>query len=193
MVDASTSRQYGGTGLGLSTVYGIVKQSEGYVFCESEVGRGTAFRVYLPRVEGVAPVSVRPAPLAGEIRGGSETVLVVEDADPVRSLAARALDAAGYRVLTAIDGVDALRTSASWSAPIHLVLTDVVMPRMGGDELATRLADLRPESRVLFMSGYTGSIFRRDGHSEPQLHFVEKPYSVDAQHRNVLALLDAPR
>jgi PAS domain S-box-containing protein len=181
-----------GTGLGLSTVYGIVKQSEGYVFCESEVGRGTAFRVYLPRVEGVAPVSVRPAPLAGEIRGGSETVLVVEDADPVRSLAARALDAAGYRVLTAIDGVDALRTSASWSAPIHLVLTDVVMPRMGGDEFATRLAELRPESRVLFMSGYTGSIFRRDGHSEPQPHFVEKPFRVDDLLRKVRAMLDEP-
>jgi PAS domain S-box-containing protein len=181
-----------GTGLGLSTVYGIVKQSEGYVFCESEVGRGTAFRVYLPRVEGVAPVSVRPAPLAGEIRGGTETVLVVEDADPVRSLAARALDAAGYRVLTAIDGVDALRTSAAWSAPIDLVLTDVVMPRMGGDELATRLAEFRPESRVLFMSGYTGSIFRRDGHSEPQPHFVEKPFRVDDLLRKVRAMLDEP-
>jgi PAS domain S-box-containing protein len=179
-----------GTGLGLSTVYGIVKQSEGYVFCESEVGRGTAFRVYLPRVEGVAPVSVRPAPLAGEIRGGTETVLVVEDA--VRSLAARALDAAGYRVLTAIDGVDALRTSAAWSAPIDLVLTDVVMPRMGGDELATRLAEFRPESRVLFMSGYTGSIFRRDGHSEPQPHFVEKPFRVDDLLRKVRAMLDEP-
>jgi CheY-like chemotaxis protein len=180
-----------GTGLGLSTVYGIVKQSEGYVFCESEVGRGTAFRVYLPRVEGVAPVSVRPAPPDGQIRGGTETVLVVEDADPVRSLAARALDAAGYRVLTAIDGVDALRTSEAWAAPIDLILTDVVMPRMGGEELATRLAGARPEARILFMSGYMGSMFRREGSGEPLPNFVEKPFRVDDLLRKVRATLDA--
>ena len=180
-----------GTGLGLSTVYGIVKQSEGHVFCSSEVGRGTTFDIYLPRVEGRAPISARPEAPGSEIRGGHETVLVVEDADPVRSLAARVLDAAGYRVLTAIDGVDALRTSESWTAPIDLVLTDVVMPRMGGDELADRLARMRPRTKILFMSGYTGSSFRRSGADAPQTHFVEKPFRVDELLVRVRAVLDA--
>jgi len=180
-----------GTGLGLSTVYGIVKQSEGHVFCSSEVGRGTTFDIYLPRIEGRAPISARPAALGAEIRGGHETVLVVEDADPVRSLAARVLDAAGYRVLTAIDGVDALRTSESWTAPIDLVLTDVVMPRMGGDELADRLARMRPRTKIVFMSGYTGASYRRSGSDAPQTHFVEKPFRVDELLVRVRAVLDS--
>jgi CheY-like chemotaxis protein len=188
----TTKSEGEGTGLGLSTVYGIVKQSGGHVAVESTLGVGTSFVVLLPRFDGEPALAEAETQPPQARLGGAETILVVEDADPVRSLTVRILDEAGYRVMVAVDGVDALRVCERAADPIDLVLTDVVMPRMGGDELATRLADLRPESRVLFMSGYTGSIFRRDGHSEPQLHFVEKPFRVDDLLRKVRAMLDAP-
>ncbi len=179
-----------GTGLGLSTVYGIVTQSEGHVLCTSELGTGTTFDVYLPRVEGAVPLSLAHAKSTVDIRGGDETILVVEDAGPVRSLATRALTAAGYRVLTAIDGLDALRVCETWTAPIPLVVSDVVMPRMGGEELAARLAEVRPESQVLFMSGYTGASLGGIAASGEPRHFLPKPFRVDELLERVRALLD---
>lgn len=179
-----------GTGLGLSTVYGIVKQSDGYVLCTSRVGHGTTFDIYLPRVEGVTNVKLAPASPGPQIRGGGETVLVVEDADPVRSLTARALNAVGYRVLTAMDGVDALRTSEAWAAPIDLVLTDVVMPRMGGEELVKRLRETRPTSRVLFMSGYLGAMADQADSPITPANLIDKPFRIDDLVRRIRAALD---
>ena len=179
-----------GTGLGLATVYGIVRQSEGYILASSEVGVGTTFDLYFPRAEDAEPAKRTLAAPRGAMRGGSETILVVEDADSVRSLATRALEAAGYRVLTAIDGYDALATARSATTTIDLVLTDVIMPRMGGEELADRVAALMPDTRVLFMSGYTGASFQRPGALSPATNFIEKPFRVDGLLRMVRLVLD---
>ena len=179
-----------GSGLGLATVYGIVRQSDGFIVANSEVGIGTTFDLYFPRVEDGEPARRYLTTPQTAIRGGTETILVVEDADSVRSLASRALEAAGYRVLTAIDGYDALATANATPTPIDLVLTDVIMPRMGGEELADRLATLMPDTRVLFMSGYTGASFQRAGALSPATNFVEKPFRVDGLLQMVRQVLD---
>ena len=181
-----------GTGLGLSTVYGIVKQQDGHITLTSAPGAGTTFDIYLPRVEGA--VSDGAVTAVASLRvGGTETVLVVEDADPVRSLAVRILDAAGYKLLTAVDGLDALRVCASYPQPIDLVLTDVVMPRMSGDQLAARLEDERPDVRVLFMSGYVGDARQRIGELVARKNFIAKPFSVQELLTMVRSVLDRRR
>ncbi len=181
-----------GTGLGLSTVYGIVKQSDGDVSVESELGRGTTFRIYLPRVEeAVSAVEAAPA-RAGPSRG-SETILLVEDEAGVRELAREILRMNGYTVLEAADGGEGLRIGERHAGPIHLLMTDVVMPRMGGRELAQRLARRRPDMRVLYMSGYTDDATLPHGVIEADTAFLQKPFAAGTLARKVREVLDAPR
>ena len=187
-----TTKERGkGTGLGLSTVYGIVKQSEGYVALESEPGRGTTFKVCLPRVD--APVEATSAsPVQTRSRGGDETVLVVEDQEPVRRLTRKVLELQGYAVLAAADGPEALRMAEHHSGIIHILVTDVVMPGMSGREVGRRLAAVRPEMRVLYLSGYADDSIVRHGVLEPGLSFLQKPFTPDSLSRRVRELLDAP-
>ncbi|OLB12251.1 MAG: hypothetical protein AUH07_08265 [Gemmatimonadetes bacterium 13_2_20CM_70_9] len=180
-----------GTGLGLATVYGIVKQSEGYITAYSEPGHGTTFKIYLPRT--AAPGAAPPAPPAPPCKAtarGSETILVVEDEEAVRSLSRRALEASGYTVLAAADGPDAVRLLERYGGPIHLVLTDVIMPGMNGRELAERLVQRRPGLRVLYMSGYPGDAIVHRGALEPGTAFLQKPFMPEDLARKVREVLD---
>ena len=177
-----------GTGLGLATVYGIVKQSGGTVWVDSTLGVGTTFRIYLPQVRGVRAqegAATLPSPLAG-----TETVLIVEDDDAVRALAQRTLVRQGYTVLAAINGRDALLIAGAYAGPIHLLLTDVIMPEMGGRELADEFGRTRPLTRVLFSSGYAGSELSQRGVLPPHIAMIEKPYGPDTLARRVRDNLD---
>ncbi|MDB4929489.1 MAG: Blue-light-activated protein [Myxococcaceae bacterium] len=180
-----------GTGLGLATVFGIVNQSGGDVAVESEPGRGTTFRIHLPRASDaarVAPPSYRPAAL-----GGHETLLLVEDEDTVRVLARTILQRGGYRVLEAHDGAEALRLSGQFAGAIDLLITDVVMPRMSGRQVAERLLVARPDLTVLYMSGYTDDAVVRHGVLEQGVAFLPKPITPEPLLRKVREVLDARR
>jgi signal transduction histidine kinase/ActR/RegA family two-component response regulator len=184
-----TTKEKGrGTGLGLSTVYGIVKQSGGYVWMYSEVGRGTTFKIYLPRVESSTGARLAP-PAAKEIIGGDETLLLVEDDEAVRMIAQRILERHGYCVLVAQDGVEALRVGKS--TEIDLVVTDLVMPRMGGQEMVRRLQAERAGMKILMMSGYTSDQSFRQRVIDDGLPFLEKPFTPGSLLLKVRAVLDA--
>ncbi len=172
-----TTKEKGkGTGLGLSTVYGIVKQSGGNIWVYSEPGKGTTFKVYLPRVEET--VAQGPTRSGDSLpAAATETVLLVEDDPSIRTLAKRVLEERGYRVLEADSGKDALERVHREKGPIHLLLTDLVMPDMGGTELASRLQDKHPTIRVLFMSGYTDDGVVRNGLLESGRAFLQKPFT----------------
>jgi CheY-like chemotaxis protein len=176
-----------GTGLGLSTVQGIVAQSGGHIKVYSEPGQGTTFKIYLPAVADLAADAASPA--AVEAPGGSETVLVVEDLAEVRDYAVAALQAYGYRVLQAGNAGEALLICERERDRIHLVLTDVVMPNLGGPELASRLEKLRPGIKVLLMSGYTDNAISINGALDERAHFIEKPFSPEQLARKVRAVL----
>src|SRR6059036_1306478 len=163
-----TTKEKGkGTGLELATVYGIIKQSGGFIWVYSEVGHGTTFKLYLPRVEELAERAAAPAQARTRPARGTETVLVVEDEAPVRNVARQVLERHRYTVLEAPSAEAALDIATRYSGTIHLLLTDVVMPGLNGRELASRLADLRPDARVIFMSGYTDDAVTRHGVLEP--------------------------
>ena len=179
-----------GTGLGLSIVYGVVKQSGGSIAVHSELGQGTMFKIYLPEAnEAPAINESRPAD-AAEYRG-SETILLVEDAAPLGELSRTILQSHGYKVLSAEDGFEALRIAGQHRGPIQLLLTDVVMPGMSGSELADRLARLRPEMKVLYMSGYTDDTITRYGVLAPNLAMLQKPFTQKALIHRVRTVLDA--
>jgi CheY-like chemotaxis protein len=180
-----TTKEVGkGTGLGLSTVYGIVQQSGGSVWVYSEPGHGTTFKIYLP---GVSEPTEPPAAPEAPPRGGTETVLLCEDEPDVRELAREVLEDYGYAVLEAKDGEEALERAAGHTGSIHLLLTDVIMPRMNGSELVARLTRERP-LKVLYMSGYTETAMIRG--SVPDAPFLQKPFSPLALARTVRAVLD---
>ena len=175
-----TTKERGkGTGLGLATVYGIVKQSGGSLSVYSEPGRGSTFKVYLPRV---AEAELATDEAAGQpvSTSGTGTVLIVEDEAAVRLLAMRSLVRRGYATLVARDGEEALRASEQHAGPIHLLLTDVVLPGTSGTKLAASLAATRPELRVLYMSGFTESAVMHHGVLDPGTEFIQKPFSPQA-------------
>jgi len=185
----TTKEQGKGTGLGLSTVYGIVKQSGGYVWVYSEPGLGATFKVYLPQVdekpdEAGAGAHVEP------VAGGAETVLLAEDDPSVRAVVSDVLAQKGYRVLRAADGQAALETARGQSREIHLLLTDIVMPGMTGRELAEALAVERPGVRVLFMSGYTDDAVVRHGVLSEGMPYLQKPFTPRALTAKVREVLD---
>ncbi|MBW2049308.1 MAG: response regulator [Deltaproteobacteria bacterium] len=177
-----------GTGLGLATVYGIVKQAGGYVWVYSEPAQGASFRIYLPVSDGEEADSAEKAPRAGA--QGSETVLVVEDDEMIRALACRILEHYGYRVLEAGNGKDALEKARTHQGPIQLLLTDVALPRMVGKDLAVALLKDRPDTRVIYMSGYTDEIIARRGVLEESVDFLEKPFTPASLAQKVREVLD---
>jgi two-component system, cell cycle sensor histidine kinase and response regulator CckA len=180
-----------GTGLGLSTVLGIVKQSAGAINVYSEPGHGTKFKVYFPRCEE-APVAIQPDE-AGPIRGGSETILLVDDAAPLRGLTRLLLEGCGYTVLDSGDPAEAISIASRYKGSLPLLITDVVMPGFSGRILAERLAAARPETKVLYTSGYADDEVAQHGLAGADCAFLEKPFSRDALIRKVREVLDSPK
>jgi two-component system cell cycle sensor histidine kinase/response regulator CckA len=188
-----TTKEVGkGTGLGLATVYGVVKQSGGYIAVESAPGKGTSFQVYLPRVEERIEAEVPGVSGVGPLRG-AETILLAEDADPLRKLAQSFLESNGYRVLAAPDGEKALQVALQNAAPIQLLLTDVVMPGMNGRVLAERLAARQPSLKVLYMTGYADSFVAGHGVLDPGVHLLHKPFTEEMLMRKVREVLDGEK
>ena len=186
-----TTKETGkGTGLGLATVYGIVKQSGGYIWVDSDLGKGAAFKIYLPRIDEKV-TSFEENELAERIPKGSETILLVEDEEIVRNLCRQILEACGYKVIEAANGDEALSICRKPDSKIDLLLTDVVMPKMSGRQLVEQLAVLRPEITVLYMSGYTDDAIVRQGAVELGANFIQKPFTFNALAERVRDLLDA--
>jgi len=184
----STKEAGKGTGLGLSTVYGIVKQSDGFIYLYSEQGQGTTFKVYLPRVEGEVERAAKTPAAAART---SETILLAEDENALRELIRELLEANGYRVLVADDPMKAIEAAESYEGTIHLLLTDVVMPRMNGRELALRIKERRPGVRVLYMSGYTEDVIAHRGVLEEGASLISKPFTQESLARRLREVLDA--
>jgi two-component system cell cycle sensor histidine kinase/response regulator CckA len=188
-----TTKELGkGTGLGLATVYGIVKQSGGYIWVYSEPGKGTSFKIYLPLVEENAELP-KPDSAPDDALCGSETILLVEDEEMVRALALAILERYGYTVLAAKHVNDALRIAQEGPRPIHLLLTDTIMPGMNGPELAVQVLAIRPEMKVLYMSGYTDKAFTSTAAWKPGTAFLQKPFIPQTLGRKVRETLAVPQ
>ncbi|HZU45353.1 MAG TPA: response regulator, partial [Terriglobales bacterium] len=188
-----TTKEKGkGTGLGLSTVYGIVQQSGGHIFVYSESGRGTTFKIYFPRVQDMnGAISEMCAGKSQAV--GNETVLLVEDEESVRELVRETLKKNGYTVLEASSGEDALRVAREYGSTIHLMISDVVMPGIGGRELAREIAGSHPQLKMLFVSGYTEDAIQHHGILDEGAVFLQKPFTLDALARKVRGMLDSKK
>ena len=181
-----------GTGLGLSTVYGIVKQSGGYIWVTSDAGKGTSFKVYLPRVIEVGELeAAQPGITAKRSVRPTETILIVEDEANLRRMACHYLQTQGYKILEAADGAAAVQICVAHKGPIHLLLTDVIMPGMNGHEVAQRVASLRPEAKVIYMSGYTENAIGHNGTLDPKEILLQKPFTLQALRDRVREVLDS--
>ncbi len=189
----STKEKGRGTGLGLATVFGIVEQSGGHIFVRSEVGKGTAFEIYLPGIPVEPTQEERPAASPATALSGTETILLVEDEDGLRALFQETLELWGYRVVPARNAAEAMEAAAHEEMLLHLLLTDVVMPGMSGRELGRRLLQSRPALKVLYTSGYTNDAIVQHGVLEPGIEFIQKPFSPDTLARKVRDVLDARR
>jgi CheY-like chemotaxis protein len=179
-----------GTGLGLATVYGIVKQSEGHIWLYSETGKGTSFKIYLPCVNELAVAQDGQA-LQALVPRGTETLLLVEDEEQVRTIVKAILEQQGYDVLAAANGEEALTLAELHGSGIHMLMTDVVMPQMGGRQLAEELTNIRPHLKVLYMSGYTDDAIVRHGLLDASLNFIQKPFDAATVARKVREVLDS--
>lgn len=185
-----TTKEVGkGTGLGLATVYGIVKQSGGNIWVYSEPGKGTTFKIYFPQISQDQEKSARPE-ISNESLDGDETILLVEDESSLRDLAFAILVRRGYTVLEASNGEEAINASRNYSGTIHLMLTDVVMPLMNGRELADKLRLERPGMSILFMSGYTDEAIIRHGVLDSKNAFIQKPFTPISLSKKVREILD---
>jgi PAS domain S-box-containing protein len=190
-----TTKGLKGTGLGLSTVYGIVKQSEGYIWVYSETGKGTSFKIYLPRFSATGQALASQPELAADadqLDPGHETILLVEDEENLRRLARQYLENQGYKVIDAPDGSTAIQISQAHKGSIHLLLTDVIMPGMNGRELANKVSPMRPEMRVLYMSGYTENHIGHNGTLDEGITLLQKPFTLPALKAKVREMLDTP-
>jgi len=185
-----TTKERGkGTGLGLATVYGIVKQSNGYIWVESSLGKGSSFQIYLPRHEGQPAAEEQKLDLAENLRG-TESILLAEDSESLRKLAQSNLESAGFRVLSAHSGEEALEIATGHGSTFDLLLTDVVMPGMNGRVLAEKLSPRQPGMKVLYMSGYTDSFIAGHGVLEPGTNLLHKPFTEEVLIRKVREVLD---
>jgi DNA-binding response OmpR family regulator len=187
-----TTKGTKGTGLGLSTVYGIVKQSGGYIWVYSEPGKGTTFKVYFPLAsEASEPATAPPVLRHAKPEDGLETILLVEDEENLRQLCHQYLETQGYKVLQAGDGAAAVQICTAYQSPIHLLLTDVIMPGMNGRQLAQRITALRPTTKVLFMSGYSENAIGHNGTLEAGINLLQKPFTLPALKNRVREVLDS--
>ena len=188
-----TTKGTKGTGLGLSTVYGIIKQSGGYIWVSSEAGKGTTFKIYLPRVaeraETVAQVIASEEAVPTE--PGTETILLAEDEANLRYLARQFLEKQGYKVIEAADGAAAMQIAVAHEGVIHLLLTDVIMPGMNGRELAQRISEIRPQTKILYMSGYTENVIGHDGTLDAGVRLLQKPFTLRDLKSKVREVLDS--
>src|SRR5258708_20632656 len=189
-----TTKGTKGTGLGLSTVYGIVKQSGGYIWVQSEMGKGTTFKIYLPRVAGTGEAAAQVAASPVEIQKpepGTETILLVEDEANLRYLARQYLEKQGYKVIEAADGAVAMQIAVAHDKVIDLLLTDVIMPGMNGRELAQRIAEIRPNVKILYMSGSTENVIGHNGMLDAGVRLLQKPFTLRDLRSKVREVLDA--
>jgi CheY-like chemotaxis protein len=188
----TTKQKEVGTGLGLSTVYGIVKQNHGFIRVDSTPGQGTTFRIYLPRHLSEAQIDSRPAVIPEMPQNGSETLLLVEDEPALLRLTQTLIKRMGYSVLAACGPNEALQISAAYAGEIHLLMTDVVMPDMSGHELWKRLIQKRPGIKSLYISGYTANIIAHHGIIESDIHFLQKPFSKESLAAKLREVLSHP-
>jgi CheY-like chemotaxis protein len=185
-----TTKELGkGTGLGLSTVYGVVKQSGGYIWVYSEIGKGTTFKVYFPAVLEAGRDALPAAPAAA-VTSGTETILLVEDEESLRSVAKEYLTAQGYTVLDAANGVAALDVGQAHNGQIDILVTDVIMPKLGGSALVKHIHKVRPNLKVIYVSGYTEDTIGHHGVLNEGVNFVQKPYSLEGLAKRIREVLD---